>query len=53
MLSFFAHSLDLFHFIWQNMLLTVPPLIVSEQELRDAFVIIDDGLTIMDKLTQE
>jgi hypothetical protein len=42
----------MFHFIWQNMLLTIPPLIVTEQELRDAFVIIDEGLAIVDKLVE-
>jgi hypothetical protein len=41
--------LDLFHFIYQNLLHTNPPLIISEEQLRDSFKIIDEGLTLVDK----
>lgn len=51
-LGAFLKSKHMFHFIWQNILLTIPPLIVSEQELRDAFVTIDEGLTLVDKLVE-
>ena len=41
----------IYSFAYNNLLLTIPPLVVTEQELRDAFKIIDKSLNIADQYT--
>jgi len=51
-LSAYLKSKHLFHFCWQNLLHTNPPLIINEQQLTDAFTVIDEGLSVVDKLIE-
>jgi len=47
--SAFLKSKHLFHFAFGHLLHTNPPLIINEQQLRESFAIIDEGLTLIDK----
>ena len=45
----FFREEGLFTFVRWNYFFTNPPLCISEAELREAFAILDRGLSIMDK----
>jgi len=46
----FLKEKGLFHFAYQHMLHTNPPLCINEQELKEGFAIIDEGLKLVDGL---
>lgn len=52
-LSAFLRERGVYNFVWYNFLHTNPPLVVTEQELRDVFAIIDQGLEITDKAVRD
>jgi len=48
-LSEFTRSHGLFHYIHENVILIIPPLIIKEEELEEGFNILSDGIRIIDE----
>jgi taurine--2-oxoglutarate transaminase len=48
----FSREHGLFHYIHDNIILIIPPLVISEPELSEGFKILSQALTITDKLIE-
>jgi taurine--2-oxoglutarate transaminase len=49
-LGAFLREQGVYTYIWRNLLHTNPPLCVTEGQLREAFVVVDEALVMMDTL---